>query len=379
MGNNKVIYDRTGEENINNQGSKMRIKEYRKFNDIDVEFEDGFISYNKNYNDFKKGAIRNKNLKHNQGKITDRTGEIKYNNRGNRMEIIRYNNSQDITIRFDNGYIMNCAYGDFKRGKPKYPNEKAKDWEKYIGKTNINSMGEKITIIDFRIKGDILVLFEDGYITNTTYQKFCNGHEKNPYSKSVYGVGYFGEGKYKSEVKGNKQKQYISWTCMLFRCYDKIGRIQNPTYNDVTVCDEWLNYQTFAQWYTDNYYEIKGERMEIDKDILIKGNKIYSPSTCCIVPHNINLLFIKNDRLRGNLPIGVNYHKNENKYIAQCHILESKYNITLGRFDTPEDAFYLGYKPFKENYIKQVANQYKDKIPQKLYNAMYNYIVEITD
>jgi hypothetical protein len=166
---------------------------------------------------------------------------------------------------------------------------------------------------------------------------------------------------------------------MLFRCYDKIGRKQNPTYNDVTVCDEWLCFQVFAKWYDDNYYLIDNERMEIDKDILIKGNRVYSPKTCCIVPHNINLLFIKNDKLRGDLPIGVNYHKNENKYIAQCHTLKNKYNTTLGRFKTPEEAFYLGYKPFKESYIKEVAENYKDKIPKELYDAMYRYKVEITD
>jgi len=56
-----------------------------------------------------------------------------------------------------------------------------------------------------------------------------------------------------------------------------------------------------------------------------------------------------------------------------------KKTIYIGRFSNPKEAFYDGYKPFKENYIKQVADEYKDKIPEKLYDALYRYEVEITD
>ena len=37
------------------------------------------------------------------------------------------------------------------------------------------------------------------------------------------------------------------------------------------------------------------------------------------------------------------------------------------------------YSESKENYIKQVADDYKDLIPNKLYEAMYACQVEIND
>ena len=114
--------------------------------------------------------------------------------------------------------------------------------------------------------------------------------------------------------------------------------------------------------------------MQLDKDILNKGNKIYSPNSCIFVPTRINQLFAKADALRGDFPIGVS--RSGNKFRTRLHILNGeKY---LGTFNTPEEAFYA-YKTFKEQYIKEVAEEYKDKIPQKLYEAMYKYEVEITD
>ena len=120
--------------------------------------------------------------------------------------------------------------------------------------------------------------------------------------------------------------------------------------------------------------------MALDKDILVKGNKIYSPETCVFVPQNINTLFTKRNKVRGEYPIGVSFYKNTNKYLAQCNILingKSQYK-KLGYYNNIEDAF-NAYKESKEANIKQVADYYKDNIPNKLYEAMYNYEVEITD
>ena len=116
--------------------------------------------------------------------------------------------------------------------------------------------------------------------------------------------------------------------------------------------------------------------MCLDKDILSKGNKIYSPNTCIFVPQNINILFTKRNKSRGNLPIGVCYHKQDGKYMSKCSFGDGqKY---LGCYDTPQEAFQI-YKEYKEKYIKEVADKYKEYIPQKLYETMYNYEVEIDD
>ena len=126
------------------------------------------------------------------------------------------------------------------------------------------------------------------------------------------------------------------------------------------------------------FYEVENEKRHLDKDILFKDSKIYSPETCVFVPQRINALFVKSNGTRGDHPIGVYFHKREQKYVAQCRVLERDQQKFLGYFNTPKEAFQR-YKEFKEEYIKQVAEEYKDKIPMKLYEAMLKWEVEITD
>lgn len=114
--------------------------------------------------------------------------------------------------------------------------------------------------------------------------------------------------------------------------------------------------------------------MEIDKDLLIRNNKIYSPNTCVFVPRRINSLLIKNNKARGKYLVGVDFHNK--KFRARCMTLNG--SIYLGHFNTEIEAFEK-YKKFKEMYIKQVADEYKNVIPKKLYIALYNYKVEMED
>ena len=161
---------------------------------------------------------------------------------------------------------------------------------------------------------------------------------------------------------------------MLKKCYETFDTL-TPSYKDCYVCDEWHNYQNFAYWYNNEYYHCNDERMEIDKDILCKRNKLYSPETCIFVPQRINSLFIANINRRGSYPIGVS--KRGKQFQATCNI--SKHEcVFIGCYKTPEEAFYA-YKEYKENLIKQIADEYKNFIPYILYEAMYNYEVEITD
>lgn len=207
---------------------------------------------------------------------------------------------------------------------------------------------------------------------------------KHPYDKSVYGVGYIGEGRYKARDNLCKQTiQYYYWSHMMTRCYNEKYLKTGPTYEKCEVCKEWHNFQNFAKWFDENYYDIGDGRIQLDKDILIKRNKIYSPETCVFVPNRINTLFVKRQNYRGKYPIGVSYYKRGKiNFLSQCYIFDREQNKSthknLGYFNTPEEAFYA-YKEFKEEYIKQVADEYKDKIPKKLYDAMYRYKVDIND
>lgn len=245
----------------------------------------------------------------------------------------------------------------------------------YIGLKSINNFGSKMEIVAYRNAKDIDIYFEEyDCIVNSRSDHFKDGGIKCPYEKRYYSVGYIGEGKY-----GCKEHKvcFTTWCDMLNRCYnfnckkyDRYGAI------GCVVCEEWHNFQNFAEWYYDNYYKVESQRMELDKDILIKGNKIYSPSTCIFVPQSINKLFTKSDKTRGEYPIGVSKCKSKDKIRARCNI-NGKCK-ELGEYYNIEEAFQV-YKLYKENYIKQVAEEYKPYIPQALYDAMYRYEVEITD
>lgn len=247
-----------------------------------------------------------------------------------------------------------------------------------IGETNINTYGSKMEIIDYNGASDIIVEFiNNHYIIRTTYDQFNKGTIKNPYDKSLFGIGYLGEGKYKTTINRKSTPQYASWKSMLMRCYDKNFQQVNSSYKVCTVCDEWHNFQNFAKWYDNNYYEVKGQIMNLDKDIIMKNNKLYSPETCVFVPKPINNMFTKSIATRGQLPVGVFFNKNLSKmYFSQCSNRGEQ--ITIGYFDTLVDAF-QAYKEYKEKLIKDIAKEYQDQIPTILYNGLMNYIVEIDD
>ena len=169
---------------------------------------------------------------------------------------------------------------------------------------------------------------------------------------------------------------------MLQRCYDPYYINKEVSYIDCYVEEYFHNFQNFAKWHEENYYECNGEVMQLDKDILVKGNKIYSRETCIFVPQRINNLFTKRQNCRGKHPIGVSWIERDKVFSSGCCIydakLKKKKRKWLGNFDNEIEAF-ICYKNFKENYIKEVADEYKESIPIKLYEALYKYEVEIND
>lgn len=160
-----------------------------------------------------------------------------------------------------------------------------------LNETNINTKGEKMTIVEYKDRYNITVEFECGYRTKTTYPNFKKGNVKNVYYRSVYGIGYIGEGNFKACKNKERNNYYGIWSDMLRRCYSEKYRDKKPSYVGCTVCEEWHNFQNFAKWYEENYYEFEDEIMQLDKDILVKGNRVYSPKTCLILPNSINSIF----------------------------------------------------------------------------------------
>lgn len=245
-----------------------------------------------------------------------------------------------------------------------------------LNETRLNNNGEEMRIIRYGGAMDIDIQFEDGtVIKHRAYGDYKRGYIKNPMKPTVCGVGFIGVGKFKTtNGNGKHTKCHKTWLQMHTRCYNPKFHEKEQSYENCTVCEEWHNYQAFAKWNDENYYEVENEQMDLDKDILKKGNKIYSPDTCIYVPHSINVLFVKRDKCRGELPIGV--IKEGNKFRGQ--LKKGNEEMYLGAYTTPEEAFEV-YKRAKEEYIKEVAEKYKSQIPQKLYEALINYEVEIDD
>ena len=252
------------------------------------------------------------------------------------------------------------------------------------GEENINSFGSEMVIVEYNGCMNIDVLFPEYNWTfkGATYNSFKNGGIKCPYEPRVLNKGYIGEGEYKPSENGKDTRVYRTWYDMLNRCYSEKYHERQPTYIGCEADELFHNFQNFGDWDKENYYEIEGEQMCLDKDILVKGNKIYSPDTCIYVPQTINLLFVKNDKSRGESAIGTSYYKRDRVYVAHCSLLNPKTGKSkgknLGYYETELKAFEV-YKHYKEKNIKEVANYFKGQIPYKLYQSLYNYIVEIDD
>ena len=249
-----------------------------------------------------------------------------------------------------------------------------------LGQTVLQNCGELAFIVEYVNSMDITIQFKTtGELVKTTYGAFVRGEVKSHFTPTVYGVGITGLEPIRDE-DGEKLDSYICWFSMLNRCYSAKYQKRQPTYIGCSVSDDWLYYPNFKKWYEENYYEVENKTAQLDKDIIIKGNKIYSEDTCVFVPKFINTLFVKSQKTRGELPIGVSYHKARKKYQAQLSMYKDGKKTTkhLGWFDTANEAF-NAYKQAKEEYIKEIADEYKDKIPVELYEAMYAYEVEIND
>ena len=239
-----------------------------------------------------------------------------------------------------------------------------------LGEVRNNKFGTPMKIVEYRCADDIDVEFLDEYHyikEHNTYSNFKSGGIRNPYDKTVLGMGYLGVGKHLTQDETQENSRvYMCWKHMIERCYiEKHKNLHQSYYGICTICDEWLNFQTFADWYTEREYEVN-ERLHLDKDIKNVGNTHYSPENCLLVPQRINELFTCRRNSSG-LPTGVK-PSGTGKYIS-CY--NGKH---LGTFFTIEDAF-RKYAARKEEVIKEVANEYKEIIPKDVYDALINYKV----
>lgn len=271
-------------------------------------------------------------------------------------------------------------------GNNKKENQNLK--EQRLGEERYNNQGCLMKVVEYINSDNIIVEFQDIYNgkVHTKYSHFKSGGVRNPYFPNVFNAGMVGN-KYPAKINDEHTKEYKTWQGMIARAYGRKAKDRRPRYEYVTCCEEWLLYENFYEWLHeqenfDKWYN--NDKWAIDKDIMVKGNKIYSPATCCLVSNNVNNLFVKSDGSRGEYPIGVHFYKKLNKFCAQISRRDKTKNKNqqdfLGYYDTPEEAFRV-YKKEKESYIKQVAQEEYNKgnITKQCYEAMMKYEVEITD
>jgi len=238
-----------------------------------------------------------------------------------------------------------------------------------------NKNGYTVEIIKYVNWHNCTIKFEDGTIVEgISFGNISGGTFGNKNHRSFSGVGYFGYGKFKGD---NPLTSFYlnTWSCMLKRCYRDDVHKRQPHYKGCTVAEEWHNFQNFAQWMEDNYNPVTMKSWQLDKDTINKGNTIYSKESCIFIPSEINLIFTKRPVKISKLPPGVKLTKG-GRFTA--NVMLNKVKHWLGVFDTPELAF-EAYKTAKETHIKNLADKWKNLIDPRVYQALYNYKVEITD
>lgn len=251
--------------------------------------------------------------------------------------------------------------------------------ETYKGEKLLSKSFGEFEIIDWVDSKHVKIRFsKTGFERVSLICDVRRGALKDPLFPTVYGVGFIGVGKYTARSgKGLPNSPcYDSWRGMLRRCYSEESSWKNPTYFGCTVTEYWHNYQNFAEWYYSNL--ISADCAMVDKDILKKGNKVYSPDNCCLVSSQVNSLMTGATLInRGKYPLGVFLRKRNGNFVSQVTRGAGQQEF-LGEYSTPEEAF-LVYKVAKEAWIKEVANEFKGKISAECFNALNNWQISIND
>lgn len=111
--------------------------------------------------------------------------------------------------------------------------------ESRLGETRYNKQGTLMQIIGYNNANDISVKLDNGYNTivyHNTYTNFKNGLIKDPYHPSLYGIGITGA-KYQSRINYEMTPEYSIWVGMMTRCYKPYYK-KHKSYHECKVCQD---------------------------------------------------------------------------------------------------------------------------------------------
>ena len=245
-----------------------------------------------------------------------------------------------------------------------------------IGKVCKSKSSGDFKILKYNDTRNVEIQFlKTGYETVVQLGDIKSGYVKDRYLPSVYGVGVVGT-KYQPTINGINTKEYTLWRDVLQRCYSDGFKKKRPTYEGCKVSDNFKSYEYFYEW-CNKQIGFGNEGWHLDKDLLVKGNKVYSESTCVFIPQEINSLLTKCTTSRGEHLIGVYWSNTSKSFIARVKKNKGM-SEWLGSFDTEIEAF-NAYKQAKEVFVKEQAEKWKSQIDERAYEALMSYEVNITD
>ena len=245
-----------------------------------------------------------------------------------------------------------------------------------VGKVCKSKSSGGFKILKYNNNRNVYIQFiNTGFETTAPLGSIRSGYVKDPYSPSVFGVGISGT-KYPITISGRNTKEYDLWYSMLRRCYSDNSKKKHPTYIGCEVSDNFKSYEYFYEW-CQKQIGFDNEIWHLDKDLLVKGNKVYSEDSCVFLPQEINKVLVKRESMRGKYLIGVCWSKTNKAFKAMVNKNKGTQEH-LGVFKTELEAF-NAYKQAKESYLKELANKWKGKIDDRAYNALMNYKVNMDD
>ncbi|ATW62060.1 hypothetical protein [Dickeya phage Coodle] len=186
--------------------------------------------------------------------------------------------------------------------------------------------------------------------------------------KLIYGVGFNDMDSTISKLRFGS-KAYDAWRNMLQRCYDPKFHLRYTTYLNCSVCKEWFSFKNFYSWFVLNY--IEGH--QLDKDILVPGNKEYSPDKCVFIPHWLNSFTTNKVNRRGKYPIGVSAYRGG--YVSHCNNPFNGNQEHLGCFVSAEEAYQSWLNKKLEHALR--LKDEMDSIDQRLYPSIIRIIKEM--
>lgn len=297
-------------------------------------------------------------------------GDIFQDKLGNNVTVKAVEKSDKITFEWDDGYTRVCQSSVLRLGTLMREEDSCRLNPKLkIGDRFTTKQGAVLEIIEYKNFRNILICFIEFDKSSRWVSggNLIKGNTHHPMLPSNAGVGILG-----TDKVDTKSKAYKTWAGMLKRVYTPKKGLK--TYEGCSVCEEWKHYPTFKEWFDLQTVE---DEYQLDKDLLCKGNKVYCPEYCVLVPREINTFLTNRRNERGDSPVGTHFKIKNQKW--QCSVSLGNGKPTyLGLYDSPVEAFEV-YKIYKEDFAKKLAEFWKDRVDSKVYEALMLYEVEITD